>query len=69
MKTHGQSDNGSRIPNHTRRDAGFGIIGAVLLLILINGCASTRDSKDADPWQYNYNTGYPAVGSPVWLRQ
>jgi len=69
MKTHGKSDNGSGLPNHRSSGVGFGIVGAVLLLILINGCASTRDSKDADPWQYNYNTGYLAVGSPVWLRQ
>jgi len=66
MKTHGKSDNGSGLPNHGRKGVSFGIVGAVLLLILINGCASVSGSKDRDPWRYNYNTGYPAVGGPTW---
>ena len=50
MKTHGKSDNGSGLPNHGRKGVSFGIVGAVLLLILINGCASVSGSKDGDPW-------------------
>ncbi len=46
MKTHGKSDNGSGLPNHGRKGVSFGIVGAVLLLILINGCASVSGSKD-----------------------
>ncbi len=64
MKTHGKSDNGWGLPNHGRKV--FGIVGPALLLILINGYASVSGSKDGDPWPYNYNTGYPAVGGPTW---
>jgi len=41
---------------------------AVLLVILLNGCASLTGSGDPDPWHYNPNTGYPAVGGPSWGR-
>lgn len=41
-------------------------LGVVMVLVLLNGCASVRTQDDADPWRYNPNTGYPAVGGPSW---
>jgi len=38
------------------------------ILVLANGCASVSSQTDSDPWQYNPNTGYPAVGGPSWGR-
>jgi hypothetical protein len=46
--------------------AGLLALCAAMALVLLNGCASTRVQEDADPWQYNPNTGYPAVGGPPW---
>jgi hypothetical protein len=42
------------------------ILGAALAMLLLSGCASTNVRGDSDPWQYNPNTGYPAVGGPSW---
>ena len=36
---------------------------AVMALVLLSGCASVPVQGDSDPWQYNPNTGYPAVGT------
>jgi hypothetical protein len=40
-------------------------LGAFMTIFLLSGCASIRDRGDADAWQYNPNTGYPAVGSDL----
>jgi hypothetical protein len=40
-------------------------MGTIILMIPLTGCASTG-VQDADPLQYNPNTGYPAVGGPPW---
>ena len=41
---------------------GLVVLGAILLVILVNGCASFAGSGDYDPWQYNPNTGAPHFG-------
>ena len=43
--------------------AGIVALGAAMALVLLNGCASVPVQADSDPWQYNPNTGYPAVGN------
>ena len=43
---------------------GLGMLGAVLLAILLNGCASVGGAGDPDPATYNATTGYPAIGAP-----
>lgn len=35
-------------------------------LILLSGCASQRVQRDASPWMYNPNTGYPAIGQTAF---
>jgi len=42
------------------------VLGAVAAISLLSGCASARVQGDSDPWKYNPNTGYPAVGAPSW---
>jgi hypothetical protein len=42
------------------------LLGAIMAIILISGCASARVQGDSDPWKYNANTAYPAVGGPQW---
>jgi hypothetical protein len=63
MKPRSKSDSGS---NHSEHASSIQrcilIAGAVCLVILLNGCASARDSVGPDPWHYNPNTGYPVVG-------
>jgi hypothetical protein len=46
--------------------AGVVTLVALMTLVMINGCASVPVQADADPWQYNPNTGYPAVGVRPW---
>jgi len=48
--------------------AGILALGAAMALVLLNGCSSVPVQGDSDPWQYNPNTGYPAVGAghPWW---
>ena len=41
-------------------------LGATVAMLLLGGCASDRVQRDSDPWTYNNNTGYPAVGGPRW---
>lgn len=41
-------------------------IGAVLALAILSGCATSSVGGSADPYQYNTETGYPAVGGPLW---
>jgi len=70
MKPHGKLDGDLNLGNRIRHC--LGTLGAVLLAILLNGCASVGgavdpDALNASPWQYNPNTGYPAVGGPGWV--
>jgi len=44
----------------------LGIVGAALLVMLFNGCASVATSAASDPSQYNSDTGHPAVEAPHW---
>ncbi len=41
-------------------------LGAATGLVLRKGYTSARVQEDVDPWQYNPNNGYPAVGSRYW---
>ena len=43
--------------------AGVVTLVALFALIMVNGCASVPVQANADPWQCNSNTGYPAVGA------
>jgi thioredoxin 1 len=47
---------------------GIVALGAAMVLVLLNGCASVPVQADSDPLQYNSSTGYPAVGAgfPWW---
>lgn len=45
-----------------------GILAASLLVILLNGCASVATSAAHEPWKFNPNIGYPAVGGPSFGR-
>ncbi len=45
---------------------GVAILVAVIALVMVNGCASVPAQANADTWQYNPNTGYPAVGARPW---
>ena len=38
-------------------------IGGIMALILLSGCASRPAGGSVDAYQYNTNTGFPAVGS------
>ena len=60
-----QSDS-SLSPQGRRIRCCLGMLGVALLVMLVNGCASVATSVASDPWQYNPNTGYPAVGGPTW---
>ncbi len=43
--------------------AGIVALAAAMALVLLNGCTSVPVQRDSDPWRYNPNTGYPAVGN------
>ena len=65
MKPHGHSEDDLSLSDHkTKIQFSLAILGAALLVLVLNGCASLAASRDPDPWQYNANTGYPAVGGP-----
>jgi len=67
MKPDRISENDSNLSTQGRRlRRCLGMLGAVFLVILLNGCASMATSENADSSQYNPNTGYPAVGSRPW---
>ncbi len=38
-------------------------LGAAMVLVVLSGCASVPVQGNSDPWQYNPNTEYPAVGA------
>lgn len=38
------------------------LLGLMVLMIVLNGCASKTVPGGADQWNYNAYTGYPAVG-------
>ncbi len=63
MKQRESERGGPTHGNRVRR--GLGTVGAVLLLMLLNGCASVTGSAGADLGHYNVVTGYPAVGGPL----
>ena len=42
-------------------------LGVGMALVLLSGCASVPVQADSDPWKYNPNTGYPAVGAGLPL--
>ena len=42
-------------------------LGAGMALVLLSGCTSVPVQADSDPWKYNPNTGYPAVGAGLPL--
>lgn len=68
MKFHGQSKREASLAQGKRIRRGFGLLGAALAVMLLNGCASVGSSEASDLYQYNPNTGYPAVGGPSWGR-
>ena len=53
-------------PNVRRTPTRLLVLGAAVVMLLLSGCASARIQRDPDPWKYNYNTGFPAVGGPRW---
>jgi hypothetical protein len=64
MKPIGVKNRESSLPPRTNAiRRALGIVGIAALLILINGCACLAPSREAERWQYNPTTGYPAVGS------
>ena len=42
------------------------VLGAVMALAILSGCASAPAGGTSDPYQYNTATGTPAVGSYPW---
>jgi hypothetical protein len=46
---------------------GLMVLGAIMAMALLSGCASAHLQGDSDPWKYNPTTGYPAVGGPRWI--
>lgn len=50
-------------PNANRPRAPLVVLGAVMLVIVLSGCASTN-VEDYDSLKYNPNTGYPFIGGP-----
>jgi hypothetical protein len=53
---------GKLAEEQTRDYSTLVVIGAVLALALLSGCASTSGSGGTGPYDYNPVTGYPAVG-------
>jgi hypothetical protein len=45
-----------------RACSGLALVGVVLALAVLAGCASQSMGGSSDPLQYNAETGYPAVG-------
>ena len=43
------------------------VLGAVMALALLSGCASVVTDAAAERWEYNLNTGYPVVGAGAAL--
>jgi hypothetical protein len=69
MKPHHKSMSDSNDLHHRAKiRRALGIIGVVAMTVLVSGCASIATSDKADPWQFNAQTGYPAVGGPSWGR-
>jgi hypothetical protein len=65
MKLNGISKDDSSVSTQGRPIRRFlGMLGAALLVMLLNRCASVRGSGAPDPWHYNPSTGYSAVGGP-----
>ena len=54
-------------PHLDRVQAWLVLLGALMAMIVLSGCASSSVQADADPWAYNHNTGYPFVGGPSFL--
>lgn len=42
------------------------VLGAVMALAILSGCASAPVGGSSDPYQYNTATGSPAVGIYPW---
>jgi hypothetical protein len=40
----------------------LGCLAVIIAVIFLSGCASQHAQRDASPWQYNPNSGYPAIG-------
>jgi hypothetical protein len=69
MNSRDKSNLDSSLSDHkTNIQCSLATLGAVLLVFLLSGCASLNGSGYPDPWRYNPNTGYPAVGGPNWGR-
>jgi len=43
------------------------VLGAIIAMALLSGYASPHAQGNSDPWKYNPNTGYPALGGPRWI--
>jgi hypothetical protein len=52
-----------------RWQAGMMVLGTVLALMLLSGCASTgaRGGTAEGSLEYNPETGYPLIGGPRWF--
>ena len=56
-----------REANYSGTQVGLMVLGAIMAMALLSGCASPQVQGDSDPWKYNPTTGYPAVGGPRWI--
>ena len=54
---------GKRALNHKPDYSTLVFIGGIMALMLLSGCASRQAGASLDAYQYNTNTGYPAVGT------
>jgi hypothetical protein len=43
------------------------ILLLAVFFALLTGCSTVPTAEGPDPYQYNPNTGYPAVGYRHWL--
>jgi hypothetical protein len=42
------------------------ILGAIMMIVLLNGCATCGAHPEYGPYDYNPITGYPAIGGYRW---
>ena len=65
MTTESSSRNGAAYPEAPNYSV-MVVVGAIMALALLSGCASAPAGGSTDPYEYNTATGYPAVGGQPW---
>ena len=43
------------------------VLGAIMAMALLSGCASPNVQSDSGAWNYNPEADYPASGGPRWV--